>query len=111
MITMHTIYANQKALPQRKQLTETLIETLTESEEQLDASLERELVLFKDEKNELEYIINALVQVCKLAAGDAFDVVTEANSKGHSTITTGTFNELKPLRKGVCDKNIWVEIL
>ncbi|PIY07895.1 MAG: hypothetical protein COZ18_15110 [Flexibacter sp. CG_4_10_14_3_um_filter_32_15] len=108
---MQTIYANQKALPSRKQLTETLIETITESEEQLDASLERELVLFKDEKNELDYIINTLIQVCKLSSGDAFDVVSEANAKGHSTITTGTFNELKPLRKGVCDKNIWVEIL
>lgn len=108
---MQTIYANQKALPQRKQLTETLIETLTESEEQLDASLERELVLFKDEKNDLDYIIKTLIQVCKLSSGDAFDVVTEANTKGHSTVTTGTFNELKPLRKAVCDKNIWVEIL
>ncbi len=105
------IYANQKAIPQRKQLTETLIETLSESEEQLDASLERELVLFKDEKNELDYIIKILVQTCKLSSGDAFDVVTEANTKGHSTVTTGTFNELKPLRKEVCDKNIWVEIL
>jgi ATP-dependent Clp protease adaptor protein ClpS len=108
---METIYANQKAIPQRKQLTETLIETITESEEQLDASLERELVLFKDEKNELDYIINTLVKVCKLSSGDAFDVVSEANTKGHATVTTGTFNELKPLRKGVCDKNIWVEIL
>lgn len=108
---MQTIYANQKAIPQRKQLTETLIETLSESEEQLDASLERELVLFKDEKNELDYVIKTIIQVCKLSAGDAFDVVTESNIKGHSTITTGTFNELKPLRKGVCDRNIWAEIL
>jgi ATP-dependent Clp protease adaptor protein ClpS len=108
---MKTIYANQKAIPQRKQLTETLIETLSESEEQLDASLERELVLFKDEKNELDYIIKTITQVCKLSSGDAFDVVTEANAKGHATVTTGTFNELKPLRKGVCDRKIWVEIL
>ena len=108
---MKSIYANQKALPQRKQLTETLIETLIESEEQLDASLERELVLFKDEKNELAYIIKTIIQVCKLSSGDAFDVVTEANTKGHATVTTGTFNELKPLRKGVCERNVWVEIL
>lgn len=108
---MQIIYANQKSVPQREQLTETLIETLTDSEEQLDASLERELVLFKDEKNELDYIINTLVKICKLSSGDAFDVATEANMKGHSTITTGTFNELKPLRKGVCDRNIWAEIL
>ena len=108
---MKSIYANQKALPQRKQLTETLIETLIESEEQLDASLERELVLFKDEKNELDYIIKTIIQVCKLSSGDAFDVVTEANTKGHATVTTGTFNELKPLRKGVCERNVWVEIV
>lgn len=108
---MQTIYANQRAIPQREQLTETLIESLTDSEEQLDASLERELVLFKDEQNELDYIIKTIIQVCKLSAGDAFDVVAEANSKGHSTITTGTFNELKPLRKAVCDRKIWVEIL
>ncbi len=108
---MKAIYANQKALPSREQLTETLIETITDSEEQLDASLERELVLFKDEKNELDYVIKTLIQVCKLSSGDAFDVVSEANGKGHATVTTGTFNELKPLRKGVCDKNIWVEIL
>ena len=108
---METIYANQKALPSKKQLTETLIETITESEEQLDASLERELVLFKDENNELDYIIKIIIQVCKLSHGDAFDVITEANTKGHATITTGTFNELKPLRKEICDKKIWVEIL
>ncbi|AFM03613.1 ATP-dependent Clp protease adaptor protein ClpS [Bernardetia litoralis DSM 6794] len=108
---MKTIHANQKAVPQKEQHTETLIETLSESEEQLDASLERELVLFKDEKNELDYIIKTIIQVCKISHGDAFDITTEANTKGHATITTGTFNELKPLRKGICEKNIWVEIL
>ena len=108
---MKPIYVTQKSIPQRKQLTETLIETLTDSEEQLDASLERELILFRDKKNKLDYIVKTITQVCKLSFNDAFDVVKEANAKGHSTITTGTFNELKPLRKGVCDKNIWVEIV
>lgn len=108
---MQTIYSNQKSVPQRESLTETLLEALTETEEQLDASLERELVLFKDEKNEVDYIIQTLIKICKLSFGDAFDVVTEANTKGHSTITTGTFNQLKPLRKAICDRNIWVEIL
>ena len=108
---MKIITANQKALPTREQLTEILIETLTDSEEQLDSTLERELVLFNDNKNRLDYVINVLVEVCKLWDCDAFDVATEAEQKGHATITRGTFNQLKPLRKGVCDRDIWAEIL
>ncbi|WP_291726107.1 ATP-dependent Clp protease adaptor ClpS [Bernardetia sp.] len=107
---MHPLFS-QPSVPQRKELTETLIKTLTDSEEQLDNTLERELVLFDDNKNKPSYVIEILVQTCKLSLDDAFDVVTEASKKGHSTITTGTFNQLKPLRKAICDKNIWVEIL
>lgn len=108
---MQTITSNQKALPQREHLTETLIETLTDSEEQLDNTLERELVLFDDNKNKLEYVVETLVQTCKLSPDDAFEIVTEAGQKGYATITTGTFNELKPLRKAICERDVWAEIL
>lgn len=102
---------NSLPVPSRKELTEILIETLIENEEQLDTTLERELVLFRDHTNQEGYIVNVIVDVCKLYEDEATECVKEANYKGHSTLTKGTFNELRPLRNRMRDRKVWTEIL
>ena len=58
-----------------------------------------------------DYIVQVVVDVCKLYEDEATECVKEASYKGHSTLTKGTFNELRPLRNRMRDRQVWTEIL
>lgn len=86
-------------------------ETLELTEEEIDETVERELVLFNDDHNDMDYVTALLVRVCEITEERAERIMIEAHRNGKATIMTGTFNELKPYREGICDGGVWAEIL
>lgn len=91
--------------------TQTETEVLQLTEEEIDETIERELVLFNDDHNDMDYVTHLIMRVCKLSLEEAERIMLEAHQEGKATIMTGTFNELKPFREGICKGGVWAEIL
>ncbi|MEM6298658.1 MAG: ATP-dependent Clp protease adaptor ClpS [Bacteroidota bacterium] len=88
----------------------TELEVLEITEEEIDETIERELVLFNDEYNDMDYVTSLLMRICELTLGEAERIMLEAHHRGKATVLTGTFNELKPYREGICKGGVWAEI-
>lgn len=69
------------------------------------------LVVFNDEVNTFEHVINTLIKVCNHTSEQAEQCTMIIHYKGKCTVKTGSIEELTPMRQGVCDKGISAEIL
>ena len=79
--------------------------------EEVRASDANDLVVFNDEVNTFEHVINTLVKVCKHSAEQAEQCTWIIHYKGKCTVKMGTFEELLPMRTAICDRGISAEIL
>jgi ATP-dependent Clp protease adaptor protein ClpS len=85
-------------------------------EEQVDVLEEdladvNELMVFNDDVNTFEHVIETLIKVCKHAPEQAEQCTLIIHHKGKCIVKVGTFNELKPMRQAICDRGISAEIL
>jgi ATP-dependent Clp protease adaptor protein ClpS len=71
---------------------------------------ERELVLFNDEFNTFDFVIDALIEVCGHDVIQAEQCTLIAHHKGKCGVKTGTRDELQPMWKGLADRNLTAEI-
>ncbi|MDN4166385.1 ATP-dependent Clp protease adaptor ClpS [Cytophagales bacterium LB-30] len=70
-----------------------------------------DLVVFNDDVNTFEHVINTLIQVCKHSSEQAEQCTWIIHYKGKCSVKKGSFEELAPMRQGICDKGISAEIL
>lgn len=70
----------------------------------------KKLILFNDEVNTFDFVIDSLVEVCEHDAMQAENCAMIAHYKGKCPVKTGTFNELKPLHLGLSNRQLTVEI-
>ncbi len=84
---------------------EELHETTVEEE------FEHELVVFNDDVNTFDHVIETLIKVCKHSKEQAEQCTLIVHYKGKCTVKLGPFEELKPMRNGICDRGISAEIL
>lgn len=63
-------------------------------------SEEKELILFNDDINTFEYVIQTLIEVCGHDATQAEQCALVAHYNGKCSIKSGSFESLKP----VCDE-------
>jgi len=61
--------------------------------------------------NTFEHVIQALVSVCGHNMEQAEQCTLIIHYKGKCTVKVGTFNELKPMRQGICERGISAEIV
>ncbi|MFY7788651.1 MAG: ATP-dependent Clp protease adaptor ClpS [Thermoflexibacteraceae bacterium] len=86
-------------------------DVLEDVEMDVDATLERELVVFNDDVNTFDHVIDTLMQVCQHTAEQAEQCTLLIHFKGKCTVKVGTFNTLKPMRDAICDRGISAEVL
>lgn len=84
---------------------ETTVELL---EEDIDV---KDLVVFNDDFNTFEHVINTLIRVCKHGAEQAEQCTWLIHYKGKCAVKTGSYDELKPLKDGICEAGIDAKIL
>lgn len=84
---------------------ETAIEVL---EEDIDV---KDLVVFNDDVNTFEHVISTLIRVCKHTPEQAEQCTLLIHYKGKCAVKTGLFEELKPMRDGICEVGIDAKIL
>lgn len=70
-----------------------------------------ELVVFNDDYNTFEHVINTLIKVCGHSPEQAEQCTYIIHFKGKCTVKLGPFNELVPMRQAICDRGISAEVL
>lgn len=70
-----------------------------------------ELVVFNDDVNTFEHVINTLIKVCKHTPEQAEQCTWLIHYKGLCTVKSGVFDFLKPYRDAICEAGIDAKIL
>ncbi len=70
-----------------------------------------EIVLFNDDVNTFDHVIETLIRVCKHTAEQAEQCAIIVHYKGKCTVKTGTFEELKPQCTQLLDAGLSAEII
>ena len=86
-------------------------EVLTDLMEAIDTTEVMDLVVFNDDFNTFEHVINTLIKVCKHSTEQAEQCTWLIHFKGKCTVKTGAFDFLKPLRDSICEAGIDAKIL
>ncbi|WMJ73132.1 ATP-dependent Clp protease adaptor ClpS [Cytophagaceae bacterium ABcell3] len=79
--------------------------------EEVNSSEHFELVVFNDDVNTFDHVIETLIKVCKHTREQAEQCTMIIHYKGKCSVKIGTFEELTPMRQGICDKGISAEIV
>jgi ATP-dependent Clp protease adaptor protein ClpS len=93
------------------------MKTLTEEQELVDLleSIEitdvKDLVVYNDDFNTFEHVINTLIKACGHSSEQAEQCTWIIHFKGKCTVKTGSFDELKPIREAICNAGIDAKIV
>jgi len=79
--------------------------------EEVQTSDLNDLVVYNDDFNTFEHVIQVLMSVCGHTPEQAEQCTLLIHYKGKCTVKMGSLNELKPMRQSICDKGISAEIL
>ncbi len=90
---------------------ETDIEEVVKVKEVVDEEKVRDLVVYNDDHNTFEHVIETLVKVCKHDPQQAEQCTYIIHFKGKCSVKKGTFPELKPMREGISDAGIKAAIV
>jgi ATP-dependent Clp protease adaptor protein ClpS len=86
-----------------KVLEEVLVEELTANN--------NEIVLFNDDVNTFDHVIETLIRVCKHTAEQAEQCAILVHYKGKCTVKTGELSELKPQCIQLLEAGLSAEII
>jgi ATP-dependent Clp protease adaptor protein ClpS len=71
----------------------------------------RDLIVFNDEVNTFDHVIQTLIKVCKHTPEQAEQCTWIIHYKGKCTVKVGAFDELAPLRNAICQRGISAEVM
>jgi ATP-dependent Clp protease adaptor protein ClpS len=75
----------------------------------LDETIEarvRELVLYNDDVNTFEHVIEALIEVCEHDLVQAEQCTYIVHYNGKCSVKNGSYLKLKPLKEGLTDRGL-----
>lgn len=70
-----------------------------------------DLVIFNDDVNTFDHVIQTLMKVCKHTAEQAEQCSLIIHYRGKCTVKNGDFEFLRPMRDAICDAGIDARIL
>jgi len=87
------------------------LDILVEEEVILDDVKLYSLVVFNDDINTFEHVIDTLIEYCGHTFEQAEQCTLIIHFKGKCAVKNGDFEELTPIRKAITDRGISAEIL
>ncbi|MBP9926888.1 MAG: ATP-dependent Clp protease adaptor ClpS [Cyclobacteriaceae bacterium] len=69
------------------------------------------LVVFNDDFNTFDHVIQTLIKVCKHTPEQAEQCTWLIHYKGKCAVRSGPVEELKPMRQAICDAGIDARII
>ena len=79
--------------------------------EQPQEEEKRSLVVYNDEVNTFDHVIDTLIKVCRHTPEQAEQCTLMVHYKGKCAVKAGSFEELTPMRQAICDRGISAEII
>lgn len=73
-------------------------------------SLNNEIVLFNDDVNTFDHVIDTLIRVCDHTAEQAEQCAILVHYTGKCTVKTGSYSDLKPQCSSLLDAGLSAEI-
>ncbi len=89
---------------------QVLIETDTEILEKTVETDLMKLVVYNDDVNTFEWVIDTLIEVCKHTNEQAEQCTLIIHYKGKCSVKEGEFEELASMRNEICRRGISAEI-
>jgi ATP-dependent Clp protease adaptor protein ClpS len=86
-------------------------EELVEVLEAVETTDLMDLVVFNDDVNTFDHVINTLIRVCGHTKEQAEQCTLLVHFKGKCAVKNGSFDFLKPLREAICEAGIDARIL
>lgn len=74
-------------------------------------SLNNEIVLYNDDVNTFDHVINTLIKVCEHTAEQAEQCSIIVHYKGKCTVKTGVYDDLKPQCSQLLEAGLSAEIV
>jgi ATP-dependent Clp protease adaptor protein ClpS len=68
------------------------------------------LIVFNDDVNTFEHVIQALIDVCDHTPEQAEQCTLLVHYKGKCTVKSGEFTELASMRNAICNRGISAEV-
>jgi ATP-dependent Clp protease adaptor protein ClpS len=102
-LTLHQIIVTMEYAYQQDALTDVM--EVTETTDLID------LVVFNDDVNTFDHVIDTLIRVCKHTAEQAEQCTIIIHYKGKCAVKQGTFGFLKPMRDAICEAGIDARII
>lgn len=79
--------------------------------EEVVAVDERDLMVYNDDYNTFDHVINTLIKVCKHTKEQAEQCTWLIHYKGKCSVKKGSYEELKPMKDGICEAGIDAKIV
>ncbi|MEQ1585642.1 MAG: ATP-dependent Clp protease adaptor ClpS [Cyclobacteriaceae bacterium] len=79
--------------------------------EVIDVTDVKDLIVFNDDFNTFDHVIQTLIRVCKHTTEQAEQCTWLIHYKGKCAVKSGSMEELKPMREAICDAGIDARIL
>ncbi len=89
---------------------QVLIDTETEILEKTVETDIKKLVVYNDEVNTFDWVIDTLIEVCKHSSEQAEQCTLIIHYKGKCSVKEGEFDELTGMRNEICRRGISAEI-
>lgn len=93
----------------KEQDWETESELLLEEEEL--GTGDHQIILYNDDVNTFEFVINTLIKVCKHDALQAEQCTYLVHYKGKCSVKRGTYEDLVPICSALLDRGLTAEII
>ena len=71
----------------------------------------RDLMVYNDDFNTFDHVINTLIKVCKHDVNQAEQCTFLIHYKGKCSVKKGMYDELKPMREGISSAGIKAAIV
>jgi ATP-dependent Clp protease adaptor protein ClpS len=72
---------------------------------------QNDLVVFNDDVNTFDHVIDTLIKVCRHTQEQAEQCTLLIHYKGKCAVKQGSFEELVPMRNAICERGISAEVL
>ncbi len=89
-------------------MSNTLIKEEVLSKKKIDDS--RSLVIYNDEVNTFDFVIDSLIKICKHETVQAEQCTWIIHYNGKCAVKNGSFDSLKPMRQALCERGIDAKI-
>jgi ATP-dependent Clp protease adaptor protein ClpS len=86
-------------------------EVITEVMEAVETTDLMDLVVFNDDVNTFDHVINTLIKVCNHSKEQAEQCTILIHYKGKCAVKNGSFDFLRPMRESICEAGIDARIL